>query len=275
MSHLRQQNALPSWIERSTLTGELTAAGAAQHVKTDHGVTIHHQGQEEGMQSPKKGAAAPDDDVDEYYATLAAAQANNPVASTSYTSVSMRKEDEVQSTHGSPVSSGKLVDSGYEEFGDEIDGGKNGFYSYSPTPASPSKIFDSSAHSRSHSGMDSLRPPSAASMTNSLGKRSREASEESVEDDNEIGKKSRTGEITSFANATNTIADDKTINAQNEKKEGQAKNEEDGAEEEEIEDPILTVAGKEMRFSAITEEMTSDMTAEEYTLWWETLSTME
>jgi hypothetical protein len=120
-------------------------------------VTIRHEGQDEGMQSPKKGAAAPDDDVDEYYATLAAAQANNAVASTSYTSVNMQKDGDGHSTqHGSPASNGKLVDSGYEEFGDEIDAGKHGTCSYSPTSASPSKILATSITSqanasRSHS----------------------------------------------------------------------------------------------------------------------------
>lgn len=45
--------------------------------------------------------------------------------------------------------------------------------------------------------------------------------------------------------------------------------------EEKVEDPILTVTGKEDRFSAIMEDLTSDMTAEEYTLRGETLSSME
>lgn len=239
------------------------------------------------MTSPKKGpAATTDDDVDDYYSNLAAMQANNAAASTSYSSISMRKDDDALSTqHGSPGSNGKLVDSGYEEFGDDLDGGKNGSYSYSPTPASPSAVLDSSTtshlsqlnQSRSQSRMDSLRPPSAASMTNSLGKRSREASEESMED--EGGKKSRTGHGTPFANAADTSTNiAMSIGKQeNDNTERTGEKEEQGEEgvEEEAEDPILTVAGKEMRFSAITEDMTSDMTAEEYTLWWETLSTME
>lgn len=265
----RQQNALPSWIEKSTLTGELTAAGAAQHAKTGASVSISHD--DDTVTSPKKAAAAADDDVDDYYAALAASHANNgssAIASTSYGST--RKEDDAASAHhGSPASNGKLVDSGYEEFGDEIDAGRNGSYSYSPTPASPTAALNTSTHlnnshrSASNSLGDSLRPPSAASMTNSLGKRSREASEES-----EGGKKVRTGDSTPFASAPTPPV---STALHNDILDGGL----NGEEEEEVEDPILTVAGKEVRFSAITEDMTSEMTAEEYTLWWETLSALE
>lgn len=274
----RQQNALPSWIERSTLTGELTAAGAAQQVKTGTGITISHEGQDEGARSKKSAVSATEDDVDEYYASLAASQAQNSIAPVTYSSTDVRMEDGKQFTHhGSPASNGKLVDSGYEEFGEEADMGRNVSYSYSPTPASPNTPADVSGSSnnslpnisRSHSRVDALRPPSAASLTNSLGKRSREASDESIADD--FGKKLRTGD-----NATGTGALDSVMAGEaNRQDNEQPVRQEEEEEEEEVEDPILTVAGKEMRFSAITEEMTSDMTAEEYTLWWETLSTME
>lgn len=257
--------------------------------KAGNSVTISHE--DESLASPKKAnAAAADDDVDDYYANLAASQAaynvNNAMASTStsYASANPRKEDDAASStqHGSPGSNGKLVDSGYEEFGEEVDlgGGQNGSYSYSPTPGSPSATLDTSNHlntsqgsladhsrSQSRNG-DLLRPASAASMTNSLGKRSREPSEES-----EGGKKIRTAQGTPLASGATTPALAPNGSYQNGLIHDAAQQNEE--EEEEVEDPILTVAGKEMRFSAITEEMTSDMTPEEYTLWWEIMSTME
>ena len=175
----RQQNALPSWIERSTITGELTAVGAAQ----TSGRSVETAIEKDGVSSPKKAVTTADDEVDSYYAALAAAQAAH--ASSSKLAPVMKKDgslsDGASTQHGSPSSGlalhSKLVDSGYEEFGEDnfsvVSPASPGNNSLSPASKS---AFDTS---RSHSRIPSLRPPSVASISNSLGKRSREPSEES------------------------------------------------------------------------------------------------
>jgi hypothetical protein len=199
----RVQNALPSWIERSTITGELTAAGAAQiPASKPGGIVIQNDGlTKDGTPSPKKATSSATDDVDAYYAALAAAQAayanaGQAKASTSATAAEKEKEtsydDSTSTQQGSPSSGSgghsKLVDSGYEEFGDDA------FSTVSPASNAVSPGYLASASdlpSKAASRLPNLRPPSALS-SQSLGKRSREPSEDGSQD----GKKARTQETT-------------------------------------------------------------------------------
>lgn len=189
---VRQQNLLPSWIEKSTITGELTAAGAAQMsiqptASTSYGIEITN-----GLSSPTKATA--DDDVDDYYTALAAAQAAAKAAAANNTANG--KADDNNQHHGSPASGGaassgnsKLVDSGYEEFADDLRSVSPASAAVSPMPFNYA-AGGNNPHDK-NSRQPSLRPPSAASVANSLGKRSREASDDDVVE-NEAEKKIRT-----------------------------------------------------------------------------------
>lgn len=132
--------------------------------------------------------------MDDYYAKLAAAQAAAQEAAT------MGRE---ASEPGSPTSSSflangaRLVDSGYEDF--IVDRRSNA----SPGSAAPSPAMrrDSMDHVDVKPRLlsSSLRPPSSASLTMSLGKRSREPSEES-----DFGKKAKTENNTAAPTAENS-----------------------------------------------------------------------
>jgi transcription initiation factor TFIIE subunit alpha len=105
-----------------------------------------------------------------------------------------------------------------------------------------------------------LRPPSVASLSQSLGKRSREPSEEDDGPD-EFGKKSRTGDTTPVEHVAPSPPD-------------AAPDEEEFDEAEPSDEPMVSVAGKEMPFSEVTEDMTEQMTADEYTRYFEVMSTV-
>jgi len=302
----RVQNALPAWIERSTITGELTSAGAAQVRPTDSpagnqnastsrgGGTQVQIENEAGPSSPSKRdfRAEDNDDVDEYYANLAAAQA--AVTAAAQAAVASTSSHHLEDAQGSPSSgNGKLVDSGYEEFDQHSLSASASplsvAHAFSPLPEVDTKSL-SQSNSSSNGRNPLLRPPSAAaSLPSSLGKRSREPSEDSDEVADE--KKPRTRA------ASPVVALAKKLSQQ--KQPVSRTHTEDVAEEEEEyaddADPILTgehsskcgytciglihswytaVAGKEMLFSSITEAMTNDMTPEEYQVYWDTMASM-
>lgn len=194
----RTQNALPSWIERSTITGELTSAGAAQTSGKAGDETL---AVDVGPTSPTKAAGAVDDGTDAYYANLAAAQAAAAAAAQA------RDADSKGSPTGSALPNGsRLGDSGYEELGDT--------FSRSASPAVASHTSGSASKSNKnrqkkpkHKRTESLRPPgthsleSMPSAASSLGKRSRAPSE-----DSEGSKKSRTVDNTPTPSGAGTPA---------------------------------------------------------------------
>ena len=175
----RQQNLLPSWIERSTITGELTAAGAAQEGHRPSSMTSSAVDMVDGVPSPTKASQA--NDVDDFYASLAAAQAATAAAAASRSAAATAESHKSPSTQAnSPLSAtSKPIDSGYDTFSrsqspNTTNNALSPRASFTETDARPST-------SQSHRRMPSLRPPSAASVVNSLGKRSRAASEDDSE----------------------------------------------------------------------------------------------
>ena len=278
----RQQNALPSWIEKSTITGELTAAGAAQATGT---IIVEGDIKAEannGVPSPKKTSNTADHDVDSYYAALAAAQSAYASLSKPATVIHEGSvEGGTPTQHGSPSSglpaNSKLVDSGYEEFGEDAFSVVSPASQPSRNAISPESVI--LQQSESSKNVDNplkplLRPPSVTSISNSLGKRSREPSEESEDAKKAKTKNTRTLSHEELLICAPLLDEDDEVDAM-------------------PEDPILTgkmrilemyqkwveadlhctlVAGIEMPFSKITEEMGADMTPEEYSLWWETMA---
>ncbi|POY71822.1 hypothetical protein BMF94_5183 [Rhodotorula taiwanensis] len=274
----RAQNALPSWIAQSTISAdpeqrdagggaaagevprsedrnEVPANGHMSSSAAAGGATLRMDDEMKPSVHEKADGAEQGEDasLDAYYASLAALEEGTPGV------------DSTSSLGGTPAVSASAVDSPSLSFG--------------ATPA--------------RADSEQVEPPAMADLSAdvsaaSSAKRSREAS--AGEDLGEANKRARTAASGSPSNEPADVSpenenerlpdariDDLTALATQHAAEGgdEAEDEDDFDEFEAADegdaDPnqLVMVAGKELPFSEVTDDMTGEMTADEYSAYWD------